>query len=287
VAAAASMKSTERLRAAASSDVGVVAVLALTSCGSAKKSAPGTTNSAPGTASSATGTASSAPVSSATPSTTSLAAASQQPAPAASSASVFGQLTVTGAENLKLTASNVKCEKTVAADGSGLVDITVLTPNTGVGWKLTITSSADSVAAFAAPVTYDLAANNGPAAIQFLAGKRQCRQRMGRRLHPHRSTPGLTSPATRSVRNDQLTTRCLRFGAAADPSRRELEVQLLASQFANPGWVASKINPSDSSWRPRCARIASIALLMSVRRWVSWRLTARPVPRARSYAPQV
>ena len=77
-------------------------------------------------------------------------------------------MTVTGAENLKLTASNVKCEKTVAADGSALVHITVLTPNTGVGWELTITSSADSAAAFAAPLTYDLAAKNGPATINFL-----------------------------------------------------------------------------------------------------------------------
>jgi hypothetical protein len=176
VATAASMKSTVRLRTAALSGVGVVAVLALTSCASARKSSPGTTNSAPGTTNSAPattnsapGTTNSAPVASATPSTTSLAAASQQPAPAASSASVFGQLTVTGAENLKLTASNVKCEKTVAADGSALVDVTVLTPSTAVAWKLTISSSADSVAAFAAPVTYDLAAKNGPAAIQFLA----------------------------------------------------------------------------------------------------------------------
>jgi hypothetical protein len=50
------------------------------------------------------------------------------------------------------------------------VDITVLTPNAPAPWKLTISSSADSVAAFAAPVTYDLSAKIGPAAIQFLAG---------------------------------------------------------------------------------------------------------------------
>jgi len=164
------MKPTVGLRTAALSGVGVVAALALTSCGSATKSSPRTTTSAPGPTASTPGTTNSPTVASATPSTTSLAAASQQPAPAATSASVFGRLTVTGAENLKLAAASVKCEKTVAADGSALVNITVLTPNTPAPWKLTITTSADSVAAFAAPVTYDLSAKNGPAAIQFLAG---------------------------------------------------------------------------------------------------------------------
>jgi hypothetical protein len=136
-----------------------VLILGATACGSSSKVATSTASSNPSTPAAA----STAP-SSVAPSST-----AAEPAAPVSTGTVLAHISVSGAETLTLTSTSVKCAKTVEADGSAEVDVTIMTPpQDSTRWEMTVTTSADSAGTFDSAVTYDLAARNGLASIAFL-----------------------------------------------------------------------------------------------------------------------